>query len=129
MKTRHWTALLLLVSLNANAEWTYVEGSDEYERYIQLETVIRDGQRAQIWEIDDFAKPDEKGMQSMLSRTEYDCTERNYRILYLSGHSDHMTKGETLFGVQLDGDWKPVQANTLGELSMDLACEEGAPSH
>lgn len=125
MKTRRWIApLLLFTCLPAIAEWTYVDGSEGYERYIERETILRDGKLARVWEIDDIAVPDKYGVQSLRSRTEYDCEERQYRVVYLSGHSDHMTRGAVLFSGQLDSEWKPVQADTLGELSMDMACDE-----
>ena len=124
MKNR-WNALLLLFAcLPATAEWTYVDGSEGYERYIDRETVMRDGKLARVWEVDDIAVPDKQGVQSLRSRTEYDCEDRKYRVVYLSGHSDHMTQGSVLFAGQLDGEWKPVLADSLGELSMDMACDE-----
>ena len=124
MKSR-WTALLLLtISLCASAEWTYVDGSEGYERYIERETILRDGKLARVWEVDDIDVPDKHGVQSLRSRTEYDCEDRKYRVVYLSGHSDHMSEGSVLFAGQVDGEWKPVLANSLGELSMDMACEE-----
>ena len=33
-------------------------------------------------------------------------------------------EGSVLVAGQVDGEWKPVLANSLGELSMDMACEE-----
>lgn len=125
MKT--WPCLipaLLLFSLPASADWTYVDGGDGYDRYIERETIQRDGNLVRVWEVDDTAAPDSYGVHSLRSRTEYDCEERKYRIVYLSAHSDHMTKGSVVFSGQLDGEWKPVQEDTLGELSMDMACGE-----
>ena len=125
MKTCHWIApLLLLACLPASAEWSYVDGSEGYERYLDRETIARDGKLARVWEVDDIAVPDQSGVQSLRSRTEYDCEDRKYRVLYLSGHSDHMTEGAQLFSGQVDGEWKPVLDDTLGELSMDIACGE-----
>lgn len=125
MKT--WTCLipaLLLFSLPASADWTYVDGGEGYERYIERETILRDGNLVRVWEVDDADRPDTLGVQSLRSRTEYDCKERQYRVVYLSGHSDHMTGGKVLYSGQIDDEWKPVQPDTLGELSMDLACGE-----
>ena len=125
MKTRLWIApLLLLAGLPASADWSYVDSSEGYERYIERESISRKGKLAQVWEVDDIAMPDQTGVQSLRSRTEYDCEDRKYRVLYLSGHSDHMTGGAELFSGQVDGEWKPVLDDTLGELSMDIACEE-----
>lgn len=125
MKT--WLCLiptLFLVCLPARASWTFVDGGEGYDRYIERETMQRDGNLVRVWEVDDTDTPDSYGVQSLRSRTEYDCEERTYRIIYLSGHTDHMTKGSVVFSEQLDGEWQSIQEDTLGELSMDMACEK-----
>ena len=124
MKTCHPIApLLLALSFPASAEWSYVDRSDGYERYIERETILRDGKLARVWEVDDIAVPDKSGVKSLRSSTEYDCEKRQYRVLYLSGHSEHMVQGSVMFAGPVDGEWKPVLVDTLGELSMELACD------
>ncbi len=117
------TLALMLFTPLAGAEWTYVDGGEGYDRYIERETILRDGNLVRVWEVDDTDRPDQFGVQSLRSRTEYDCEARKYRIVYLSAHSDHMTNGSVIYSGQIDGEWKPVQEDTLGELSMDMACE------
>ena len=98
-----WIAPLLMLSLPASADWTYVDGGEGYERYLDLEGVI-----------------------SLRSRTEYDCMTHMYRITHLSGHTLHMTQGQVVFSESVDGDWEPVSPGTLGETSMQMVCEVGA---
>ncbi len=128
MKTSLWIApLLLSLSLPASAAWTFVERSEEFERYIERDSVQRDGQWAQVWLVDDLPVPDKSGVRSMRSYTEYDCDNKNYRVLYLTAHSERMTQGAVLFSSTLESPWKPVRADTLGEMSMDMACEDDEP--
>lgn len=117
-------AVLLALSVPASAEWTYVDRSDGYERYVERETIQRNGPLARIWEVDDIAVPDKLGVKSLRSSTEYDCEKRQYRVMYLSGHSEHMTQGSIMFAGPVAGEWKPVLADTLGELSMEVACDD-----
>lgn len=125
MNTRPWMPLLLLpLCLPCGAAWTYVDGSDGYERYLERDTLQRNGRLAQIWEVDDRTAPDLYGVQSLRSHTEYDCQAKQYRVTYLSGHSERMTQGTVLFAGPGDGQWKPVQPDTLGELSMDMVCDD-----
>lgn len=118
-----WIAPLMLLSLPASADWTYVDGGDGYERYLDLDSVSREGARVRVWEVDDNAQPDRSGVISLRSRTEYDCTTRMYRITHVSGHTSHMTQGRVVFSEAMDGNWEPVSPGTLGEASMQMVCE------
>jgi hypothetical protein len=120
-----WIAPLLLLSLPASADWTYVDGGDGYERYLDLDSVSHEGRRVRVWEVDDNEQPDRSGVTSLRSRTEYDCMTRMYRITHLSGHSSHMTQGQVVFSEAFDGDWEPVAPGTLGEASMHIVCNAG----
>ena len=124
MKTWPWIAPLLLLSLPVSAEWTYVDGGEGYDRYLDLDSMTRDGERVTVWEVDDNAGTDKSGVISLRSRTEYDCADRLYRIVHLSGHSSHMTAGRVVFSESVDGNWLPVAPDTLGEASMQMACED-----
>ncbi len=125
MKTRTTLPLMLLaLCLPCGAAWTYVDGSDGDERYLERDTLQRNGRLAQVWEVDDRTVPDPSGVHSLRSHTEYDCEAKLYRVTFLSGHSERMTQGAVLFAGPGDGLWKPVQPETLGELSMDMACED-----
>lgn len=126
MKTWLWMTPLLLLSLPASAEWTYVDGGDGYERYLDLESVNREGRRVRVWEIDDNERPDKTGVTSLRSRTEYDCMTHMYRITHLSGHTSHMTQGQVIFSEAIDGDWEPVAPGTLGDASLQMVCD---PNH
>ena len=123
MKTWLWITPLLF-ALPAQAEWTFVDGGDGVERYIERDSIDRNGVRVQVWEVDDSAEPDKFGVLSLRSRTEYDCRERLYRIVQLSGHSQRMSQGTVVFSETVNGQWKPVQPDTLGALSLEMVCEE-----
>ena len=123
MKTWLWITPLLF-ALPAQAEWTFVDSGDGVERYIERDSIDRNGARVQVWEVDDSAEPDKFGVLSLRSRTEYDCRERLYRIVQLSGHSQRMSQGTVVFSETVNGQWKPVQPDTLGALSLEMVCEE-----
>ena len=117
-------ALIALASEPAHAEWEYVASSDFYARYIDPDSSSRDGDIVKIWEVDDQAEEDRFGVRSLRAQTEYDCVDRAYRILHLSGHSKPLTAGRVIFSRARNDDWSPVAPGTLGEATLDRICEE-----
>jgi len=115
---------LLALGAPAGAAWTFVDGGEGYERYIDRETIDRDGDLVRVWEVDNNAVADASGVVSLRSRTEYDCSSRRYRIVHLSGHTQQMTDGDVVFSKTVNGEWRPVAPETLGEVSMEMACAE-----
>ena len=63
-----WIAPLMLLSLPASAEWTYVDGGEGYDRYLDLDSLSREGRRVRVWEVDDNEQPDRSGVISLRSR-------------------------------------------------------------
>lgn len=124
MKTLCLALSLLACAAPASAGWTYVDGGAGYDRYLDDDSIDRDGARVQVWELDNNEVADASGVMSLRSRTEYDCEARRYRIVHLSGHSQQMSGGEVLFSQSVDGQWRPVAPETLGEASLRMACED-----
>ena len=118
----HIAPLLITLTFPASAAWTYVDRSDGSEHYMERGTLLRDGQIARVWEVDDLATPNQLGVRSLRSSTEYDCEKRQFRVVYLSGHSGRMLEGTVVFASKVDDQWTPVLRDSLGELSMELAC-------
>lgn len=117
-------ALCALACQSAHAEWEFVASSDFYARYIDPDSTIRDGDIVRVWEVDDQAAVDRFGVSSLRAQTEYDCADRAYRILHLSGHSKPLTEGRVLFSRPGRDDWSPIAPGTLGEATMDRICAE-----
>ncbi len=124
MKSSLFALPLLAISLQAGATWTFVDGGDGYERYIDRNTLVREGDRVRVWEVDNNSVADAQGVVSLRSQTEYDCSSRRYRIVHLSGHTREMTEGDVVFSKAVDGDWRPIAPEPLGAVSMELACAE-----
>lgn len=124
MKSLLFALPLLAISLPAGATWTFVDGGEGYERYIDRDTIDREGDLVRVWEVDNNAVADASGVLSLRSRTEYDCSSRRYRVVHLSGHTREMTDGDVVFSNAVSGEWRPVAPETLGEVSMELACAE-----
>ncbi|MCM0043662.1 MAG: hypothetical protein NBV65_03425 [Burkholderiaceae bacterium] len=124
MKTWLLAIPLLAFGVPAGAAWTFVDGGEGYERYIDRETIDRSGHLVRVWEVDNNTVADASGVVSLRSRTEYDCQSRRYRIVHLSGHTRDMTEGDVVFSRAVNGEWRPVAPETLGEVSMEMACAE-----
>lgn len=124
MKIWPWILPLSLACTPAFAEWTFVDTGGGYERYLDRERIERKGHLVRVWEVDNSAIADADGVMSLRSQTEYDCRSRRYRIVHLSAHTGAMTEGEQLFSRPVDGEWRPVVPESLGEVSLDVACTE-----
>lgn len=124
MRTLCLALFLLAWGAPASAEWTHVDSGPGYDRYLDRDSIDRDGARVQVWELDNNEYPDASGVMSLRSWTEYDCDTRRYRIAHLSGHSQQMSGGEVLFSQAVEGAWRPVAPQTLGEASLQMACED-----
>jgi hypothetical protein len=121
-----WLLAIPLLALGAPAvaAWTFGDGGEGYERYIDRNTIDRDGDLVRVWEVDNNAVADASGVVSLRSHTEYDCQARRYRIVHLSGHTREMTEGDVVFSRAMASEWRPVAPETLGEVSMEMACAE-----
>ncbi len=115
---------LSAISPPALAEWEYVASSDFFARYIDPASAQRSRGIIKIWEMDDKAEQDRRGVYSLRTQTEYDCKARTYRIGYLSGHSKRQTEGIVIFARTLREEWKPVVPGSLGEATLERLCSE-----
>ena len=118
---------LLLVTGSAEAEWVQVgEGASHY-KYIDPETIRRDGNFRKVWEINDYKQRQKTGNLSNQMRSEYDCKQERYRFLSFSLHSGPMLGGTTLYWADYTrppDDWREIPPGSLSDIVLKIVCAQ-----
>jgi hypothetical protein len=124
--------LLLLATANAWADWTLVgEGEIKEGRltvYADRETIGRAGDFAKMWSLFDFSIPQllrgKREYRSVKFQKEFDCGQRQFRVLSLDWYADNMSRGEPIASTSVDSEWKPVSPGSVDEAVWGAACTQ-----
>jgi hypothetical protein len=117
---------LLVVSVNAMADWVEVFRDGAYTVYADPATVVKTGDNTKMWVLYDYrsvqSSNTSKPYRSSRRQSEYDCKGRQSRILLLTGHSGNMAGVDTVFSFSTPDKWEPVRPGSLGEVIWNIAC-------
>jgi hypothetical protein len=120
------TIILLIMSVNAWAEWTLSGGSDEFTQYIDIATIRRNGNFVKMWNMQDFKTVRKSASNdSYLSskvQMEYDCKEERTRMLAFTWFTGQMGNGKVVYSDSDPGKWQPIYPGSIGETLWDVAC-------
>ncbi|MYM31886.1 hypothetical protein GTP58_26500 [Duganella sp. CY15W] len=130
MKIPFIFAALLLVSVNAAADWTKLTTHPGQVEYADFSTVRMDGALKQIWKLQDFETEKCIGAacyRSIKSLHQYDCKHETSRIKYVVFYAEAMGQGrdlKTLNERELgsDGEFAPVVPDTQGYYEFQGIC-------
>lgn len=87
--------LLALATVPAHAEWLKVAENDQLSLYLDSTSLLRNGQRRKVWEIENFKEPQKNGERSRRTRQEYDCNkERSRSVLFYEHNEPTRADGE-----------------------------------
>jgi len=119
--------LLAVVNSSAIAEWVKVGDNDAETAtvYIDPATIRKDGSKAKMWRLFDFKRAEASfgdPYRSMMSEADYDCNEKQQRILTVSLRSGNMGEGELVFSTSDPDKWLPVQPESVSETLWQIAC-------
>jgi hypothetical protein len=115
--------VLALVAAPTWAEWVEVSETDSVVFYIDPATIRKDGNLRKVWLIQDMKQRHKDGEMSRRARYEFDCKEERVRIVALSGHSESIARGETLWSFdQTADDWSAIPPGTAHEAILELVC-------
>jgi hypothetical protein len=129
----HFVALafLLLTASQALAEWVEVNFLSKrgMTTYIDPQTIRLHGNLAQMWVLDDFREAQQSRWsapyRSAKVLQEFDCAERQSRIVSMTRYAETMGRGEVvLSGDGPDGDWMPITSGSINKLLFKMACGE-----
>ena len=119
--------LLAVVSSSAMAEWVEVSGDEggTFSVYANPATIRWTDHKVKMWDLYDYKTAKElagKTFMSVESQSEYDCKEKQQRILYTTTHSENMGRGEVVSASIKPHDWEPNRPNSVGEALWRIAC-------
>jgi hypothetical protein len=129
-----WSGFGLLLSLQvlnvrpAYAEWVPVVSSESaggYTVYVDPETLRREGDGVEMWELYDYKTRGTAEGFSFLSfkkRNEYSCEEERLRTLAVMHYSGNMGSGMVVSSNSDIGKWKRVPPGSVGEALWKFAC-------
>lgn len=114
-------AIALTFSASVAAEWLKVGQTENYDLFIDPDTISSDGDLRKSWEIRNLKMQSRAG-ESDQYRMEYDCKEEKSRTLYWSVHSGHFALGElTKLGLETSY-WNPIRRYTIDWDLLKLVC-------
>lgn len=130
MKKLLLTLALTFVSTSTLAEWTRVGESDKkggYTAYADLASARKVGDKAKMWALFDYKIVQKVSGVEFLSekiRREYDCKEKQMRVLAYSLFGWNMESGELIRSYSQPQKWEAVQPGSIDEMEWKIACGE-----
>lgn len=130
MKKLLLTLALTFVSTSTMAEWTRLGESDKkggYTAYADLASIRKAGDKAKMWTLFDYKVVQKASGVEFLSektRREYDCKEKQMRILAYSLFGWNMESGELIRSYSQPQKWAAVQPGSIDEMEWKMACGE-----
>ena len=130
MKKLLLTLALTFVSTSTLAEWTRVGESDKkggYTAYADLASARKVGDKAKMWALFDYKVVQKVSGVEFLSekiRREYDCKEKQMRVLAYSLLGWNMESGELIRSYSQPQKWEAVQPGSIDEMEWKVACGE-----
>lgn len=123
--TRTVLAVLLLSATSAWAEWTYVEGTDDFDAYVDLATIRKKGNVVKTWTLREYGAVKKIRGRIFLStkaQEEFDCSEERFRVLYMAWFSRATGAGDVVGAFAEPTKWEPVAPGSLGEALFKIVC-------
>ena len=119
--------LLLLSSEPAYAEWTWASANNQVGLtiYIDPDTVRRNGDLVELWELYDYKSIQTVAGDSFLSSKalrQFDCLKQRTRLLAFGHFAGNMGSGNRVFSDADESEWKPVAAGSVGQALWRFAC-------
>jgi hypothetical protein len=122
--------ILLTVCVTASADWVRVGDTLElkFEKYIDPDHVRQSGPMAimrQVWEISNYLEPTKDRVASVKTLSEYDCQNRQLRVLKEFWFAEPWAKGRELTPAEMNqamSQWTPITSNSVGEAIINMVC-------
>lgn len=108
--------------------WTQVGQEGDITYYADISAIHQADNKATMWMLSDFAgaHEDSKSEQLYYSQVgffEFDCENKQGRILHYARHSENLGQGEAVFTRDIpDNVWREIIEETQREAEWALAC-------
>lgn len=125
------TALPILSHSPGHAGWVAVEKRYQTPStqtvYFNPDTISRDGTWATLWQLADIKWLDGAPTPRFLSaktHKQFDCARLRYRVLEIVEYSRQMASGKSRSGYIENGNWQPVESQTVNHALWEAACRK-----
>lgn len=131
--TMRKTILMLLLtgmSSNAMAELVQIGGYGALAIYTDPSNIHKEGDIVRMWNVYNYhiaqRGPGGRVYLSVDEQEEFDCKEKQMRILYFSYRAGNMGEGEPVYSKSFSDDirWDPIEPDSKGERLLLFACSE-----
>ena len=107
--------------------WVQVFDDDESTTYVYPTSIHRQGEKAVMWSLVAFKKPQtnpraKDTFRSERSEEEYDCQGRQFRTLSYSFHREKMGIGAAIYSKATPDQWQVVLPDSDIEILWKIAC-------
>jgi hypothetical protein len=129
-----WLLLIGLQFLNlgpAQAEWVALDRRfqtpEVQTSYFDPQSISRDNHLASLWDLTDIKWADGALTPKFLSaktHKQFDCARVRFRILEIVQFSRQMATGKSWNGYIENGNWQPVQSQTVNHALWETACHK-----
>ena len=131
MKKLISTALLLVATTNALAEWRLIGASSDANTYTDLSTIKKIGSKTRIWILTDLKGPEKVDGQNVLSSVflhEIDCKEETWTQIKGTVYSESMGAGNVVFSSNFMGTAQSgpyfISPNSIASTELKVACHK-----
>lgn len=92
--------------------------------YLDPDTIYKDGQYREVWNLLDSSQKDSNGVHSSVMRIKYDCKNEKWRGLDMLSYSGAMGSGQILDSTLGGSEWMPVRRGTSFDTMLDIVCDK-----
>lgn len=123
--------VLIMMCSVSWADWDFTTRSSDglFTIYHDKSTIRRNGVRAKMWRIDDYAvaQTNSSGQEykSVKVLYAYNCREETDAIISIIHYSGSMGQGSAVWSFTVKEEkwqWDPIAPNSVGEMAWKVAC-------
>ncbi len=115
--------LLLLITNSAYAEWRLLIHHENFDSYIETNSLKSKGKIVSYWMLEDHTTMQEDWF-SMKFKSENNCETEEFRHISLNYYSEKMGHGKVVAKINDIPKWEHVIPDTVGETIHKFVCKK-----
>jgi hypothetical protein len=121
---KHLALLAVCFSLSAHADWRLIHTDASNSQYFidQTNIALIDGYQ-RVWVLNNLDKANTHGTRSFRSVEEYDCINKQARVMQIAAFSGPMGEGDLLGRRHGNGQWVSPEEGSVDKMILNEACQ------
>ena len=125
--------MLVFISSNAMAEWTYIDdsksgGSGDFSMYLDMSTLRKEANLIKIWQLNDYKNEqsfsDSEKFFSTRAQMEFNCKAEEVRVRAIIWSKGNMGHGEVTNTYNQISDWRVVPPSSINDEILKIVCDK-----